>query len=42
MGSANEVRCALRLVQAVEMARVDAVLLDRLDKVVATLWKLTH
>ena len=42
MGSANEVRSALQLVQAVELARVDARLLDRLDKIVATLWKLTH
>jgi len=42
MGSANEVRCALLLADAVGLARIGDGLLDRLDKVVATLWKLTH
>jgi four helix bundle protein len=42
MGSANEVRSALLLVQAVGMSRVESALLDRLDKIVATLWKLTR
>ena len=42
MGSANETRGALQVAQAVELASVDAALLDQLDKIVATLWTLTR
>jgi four helix bundle protein len=42
MASANETRAALQLAEAVGLSRVSAPLLDRLDKIVATLWKLTR
>ncbi len=42
MGSANETRSALQLAAAVGIATPSAGLLDLLDKIVATLWKLTH
>ena len=42
MGSANETRSALQVAEAVQLAQPRAELLDRLDKLVATLWKLTH
>ena len=42
MGSANETRSALQLAEAVGLAEPSAALLDRLDKIVATLWKLTR
>ena len=42
MGSANETRSALQVVDAVGLARPSGELLDRLDKIVATLWKLTR
>ena len=42
MGSANEARSALQVAQAVGWLDHDAELEDRLDKIVATLWRLTH
>jgi len=42
MGSANETRSALQVVDAVGLAQPSPELLDRLDKIVATLWKLTR
>ncbi|MDD9932134.1 MAG: four helix bundle protein [Myxococcales bacterium] len=42
MGSANETRSALQVASAVGVATPSAELLDLLDKIVATLWKLTQ
>ncbi len=42
MGSANETRSALQLAAAVGFIQPSNRLLDRLDKIVATLWKLTR
>ena len=42
MGSANETRSALQVVGVVGLAMPSGELLDRLDKIVATLWKLTR
>ena len=42
MGSANETRSALQIAAAVGIVRPSPGLLDRLDKIVATLWKLTR
>ena len=42
MGSANETRSALQVAEAVGLATPSAALMDRLDKIVATLWKLTR
>ena len=42
MGSANETRSALQLAAAVGIAEPSSALLDQLDKIVATLWKLTR
>ncbi|MDD9938256.1 MAG: hypothetical protein OXT09_31890, partial [Myxococcales bacterium] len=42
MGSANETWSALQVAAAVGLATPSASLLDLLDKIVATLWKLTR
>ena len=42
MGSANEARSALQVATAVGLLAADQKLEDRLDKIVATLWRLTH
>ncbi len=42
MGSANETRSALQLAAAVGFIEPSSSLLDLLDKIVATLWKLTR
>ncbi|MGD8860404.1 MAG: four helix bundle protein [Myxococcales bacterium] len=42
MGSANETRAALHVAEAVGLVAHRAELLDRLDKIVATLWKMTR
>ncbi len=42
MGSANETRSALQLAAAVGFIQPSHTLLDLLDKIVATLWKLTR
>jgi len=42
MASASEVRTTLKVAEAVGFIVVDAELDDRLDKIVATMWRLTH
>jgi four helix bundle protein len=42
MGSANETRAALHVAEAVGLMQHRGELLDRIDKIVATLWKLTR
>ncbi|MGD8862320.1 MAG: four helix bundle protein [Myxococcales bacterium] len=42
MGSANETRAALHVAEAVGLVTRPEALLDRIDKIVATLWKLTR
>jgi four helix bundle protein len=42
MGSANETRAALHVAEAVGLVEHRAELLDRIDEIVATLWKLTR
>jgi four helix bundle protein len=42
MGSENETRAALHVAEAVGLAEHRGELLDRIDKIVATLWKLTR
>ena len=42
MSEADEVRAHLRIAEAWGYVRVDARVWDRLDHVVATLWKITH
>jgi hypothetical protein len=42
MGSANETHAALHVAEAVGLVEHRAELLDRIDKIVATLWKLTR
>jgi four helix bundle protein len=42
LGSANEVRSTLQVASAVGLLPANPALDDRLDKILATLWKLTR
>ena len=42
LGSANEVRSTLQVASAVGLLQANPALDDRLDKIIATLWKLTR